>query len=109
MQRMESTGDPGRIQISQTTAAILAAAGLGNMVNPRSGGVEIKGKGVMQTYWLSTSAGVESSSGCSSEGLSSNSTVDQRNERNEEDEPEIQALERRVFDRFGRGSELSSL
>jgi adenylate cyclase len=46
--RMESSGEPGRIQISPDTRAML---GDGWEVEPR-GEVEIRGKGRMQTYFL---------------------------------------------------------
>ncbi len=44
--RMESTGEPGRIHVSQAFAVALGAG-----VTPR-GELEIKGKGLMKTYWL---------------------------------------------------------
>jgi adenylate cyclase len=52
--RMESTGEPGRIHVSeafarQLTIDPLTAASL--TLSPR-GMVEVKGKGAMQTYWL---------------------------------------------------------
>ena len=48
--RMESTGQPGRIQVSEAAAALLRDAH-GIVLEPR-GLVPIKGKGDMQTYWL---------------------------------------------------------
>ena len=50
--RMESTGKPGQIQLSQDTANILTAAGRENWIRPREDLVQAKGKGIMQTYWL---------------------------------------------------------
>jgi adenylate cyclase len=47
--RMESTGEPGRIHVSDAFAQHLAADAL--TLIPR-GLVDIKGKGAMQTYWL---------------------------------------------------------
>ena len=49
---MESTGLPGRIQLSQETANMLIEAGLSAWVAPRRGKVYVKGKGEMQTYWI---------------------------------------------------------
>jgi class 3 adenylate cyclase len=46
--RMESHGEPGRIHISSQMADVLRER---FVVSPR-GAVEIKGKGVMQTFWL---------------------------------------------------------
>lgn len=50
--RMESNGQRERIQLSSTTAELLAKAGKGHWINPREDKVEAKGKGEMQTYWL---------------------------------------------------------
>ena len=49
---MESTGIPTRIQISQQTADLLIGAGKESWIVPREGTVFAKGKGNMQTYWL---------------------------------------------------------
>ncbi len=46
--RMESTSQPGRVQLTAETAALL---GEGYAVHPR-GAVPVKGKGEMQTCWL---------------------------------------------------------
>ncbi|MBI5609772.1 MAG: adenylate/guanylate cyclase domain-containing protein [Deltaproteobacteria bacterium] len=48
--RMESHGEPGRIQVSAETAALL---GEGFALQPR-GEVEVKGKGLMSLYYLET-------------------------------------------------------
>ena len=50
--RMESTGESGRIQLSEDTAMLLAEAGKAKWIEKREGTVDVKGKGVMQTYWL---------------------------------------------------------
>lgn len=52
--RMESMGMKGLIQVSQETADLLVAAGKGNWINPREDKIVAKGKGQLQTYWLST-------------------------------------------------------
>eukprot|EP00538_Stauroneis_constricta_P006255 CAMPEP_0119548160 /NCGR_PEP_ID=MMETSP1352-20130426/2143_1 /TAXON_ID=265584 /ORGANISM="Stauroneis constricta, Strain CCMP1120" /LENGTH=768 /DNA_ID=CAMNT_0007593349 /DNA_START=72 /DNA_END=2378 /DNA_ORIENTATION=+ len=52
--RMESTGTPGRIQVSQATADYLILAGRGKWLTPREDKVFAKGKGEMQTYWINT-------------------------------------------------------
>ncbi len=46
--RMESSGLPGRVQLSEQTAALLAP----EFQIEKRGEVEIKGKGRMTTYWL---------------------------------------------------------
>ncbi|OWA52173.1 Atrial natriuretic peptide receptor 2 [Hypsibius exemplaris] len=48
--RMESTGEPMRIQITQTTETILRY--LGSFTLELRGAVNIKGKGEMNTFWL---------------------------------------------------------
>jgi class 3 adenylate cyclase len=69
--RMESTGARDRVQVSTKTADLLIAAGKSHWVTPRVEKVLAKGKGELQTYWLSmhSSAGtasVSSSSSCES-------------------------------------------
>jgi len=50
--RMESNGVRNRIQVSQSTADLLIAAGKQHWVTAREDLVEAKGKGKMQTYWV---------------------------------------------------------
>lgn len=50
--RMESTGERGRIQLSQSTADCLIAAGKKHWLRPREEPVTAKGKGTMFTFWL---------------------------------------------------------
>ena len=45
--RMESSGEPGRVHITEAVAKVLSEA----HIVPR-GPLEIKGKGTMNTYWL---------------------------------------------------------
>ena len=53
--RMESSCEPGRIQISQDTAELLAAAKKSFWFSPRENKIELKGKGIVQTYVTSAS------------------------------------------------------
>ncbi len=55
--RMESTGAPGRVQLSEATALLLAGVP-GVRLQPR-GGVDVKGKGEVQTFWLLDAHGAE--------------------------------------------------
>lgn len=48
--RMESNGEPLRIHVSQDTKAVLEKFGTFHL-EPR-GGIEVKGKGTMHTFWL---------------------------------------------------------
>jgi hypothetical protein len=50
--RMESNGQKGRIQVSQTTADLLIAAGKERWLTAREDLVDAKGKGKMQTFWV---------------------------------------------------------
>lgn len=50
--RMESTGQRGRIQVSQETADLLMAGGKSHWLKPREDLVVAKGKGELKTYWL---------------------------------------------------------
>lgn len=49
--RMESTSEPGRIHVSEALNEALNDALTKPRTTPR-GTIEIKGKGLMQTYWL---------------------------------------------------------
>ena len=50
--RMESTGQCGRIQISESTKNELVAHGKSAWTTPREDVVHVKGKGDTRTYWL---------------------------------------------------------
>jgi hypothetical protein len=45
---MESTGDAGKIQVSEVTARLLDAGGKGYWLTKRQGTIAVKGKGEMQ-------------------------------------------------------------
>jgi hypothetical protein len=48
-----STGIPGKIQVSEATAALLIAAGKAGWLTPRPDAVEAKGKGTLNTFLVS--------------------------------------------------------
>lgn len=50
--RMESTGQRNKIQLSPDTANILIKNGRGDWLTQRHDKVQVKGKGLMTTYWL---------------------------------------------------------
>jgi len=50
--RMESTGQPTKIQISEQTAELLTQANKSSWFIPRDELITAKGKGTLQTYWL---------------------------------------------------------
>jgi class 3 adenylate cyclase len=55
--RMESTGEKNRIQVSDVTADLIKQTGKGHWLLPRENLVEAKGKGYLQTYWLTFKKG----------------------------------------------------
>ncbi len=50
--RMESTGEPGRIHVSEAFADALRSAPYHNFTLTERGTIDVKGKGAMMTYWL---------------------------------------------------------
>ena len=54
---MESTGQGNRIQLSQSTADLLIKAGKASWIQARRDQVDVKGKGIVQTYWAVHSTG----------------------------------------------------
>ena len=62
---MESCGIAGQIQVSNTTADLLKAAGKGGWLKERKDMVEAKGKGILKTFWLHPRANGEKSSATS--------------------------------------------
>jgi hypothetical protein len=53
--RIESSGEKNRIHLSKQTADLLMASGKENWVRARDAPVTAKGKGQLQTYWLTVS------------------------------------------------------
>ena len=99
--RMESTGEGGRIQVSQATADLLIAAGKSKWITPREDKILAKGKGEMSTWWVAVSS--EASTTMSmSESMGSGPSFDQTDlennfalemsKRNGEEAPKEQAL-----------------
>lgn len=55
--RMESTGEANCIQVSQTTADLLITAKKEHWLEPRAEKIDVKGKGLMQTYFADPQRG----------------------------------------------------
>lgn len=70
---MESTGKPGRIQISEATAGILSAGGKGHWLRERGDRIVAKGKGEMKTFWLEVTSKAASRASSRNSGDSSDS------------------------------------
>ena len=49
---MESTGEPNRVQISDSTREFLTLVGADEFVVKERGEVTVKGKGLMRTFWV---------------------------------------------------------
>ncbi|KAL3941971.1 MAG: hypothetical protein SGARI_000417 [Bacillariaceae sp.] len=77
--RMESTGVPNRIQLSQDTADALTAFGKEDWFEPREDQVEAKGKGYLSTYFLILQSSDTGSCGNSTAGLSSAGSLHSKN------------------------------
>jgi class 3 adenylate cyclase len=50
--RIESTGKPNYIHLSEETAQLLELGGNGHWLLPRKDPVKAKGKGLLKTFWL---------------------------------------------------------
>jgi len=72
---MESSGKPGMIHVSETTAKLLVAAGKEDWISLRDDTPEMKGKGKMTSYWLrAKDKSTEGTSSDGSEGQPAHST-----------------------------------
>lgn len=77
--RMESLSLPGKIQVSAQTARLLVAAMKGDWLTERIGGIEAKGKGTLESYWVTRSQGSSTraslAASVSTDGYSAESVV----------------------------------
>lgn len=72
---MESNGQKGRIQVSQSTAELLVAAGKQDWVTPREDKIEAKGKGWLQTYWVNIDVASSAGTGSNPRTASTNGSM----------------------------------
>ena len=103
--RMESTGKPGQIQLSQETADLLVSAGKERWIRPRDDRVQAKGKGILQTYWLAYSGrsddDAHSSSGYSDqEGDTPIPATTTKNSTNSEED--VKSIDKHIVSWTGR-------
>jgi hypothetical protein len=96
---MESKGKPRHIQVSQATADLLIEAGKEHWVTPREEKIVAKGKGELQTYWVSLTPNKKSSK-------ASNESDDEeyasaKDDDAEDDFPIINAAAGKTSDRLG--------
>jgi len=73
--RIETTGASNRIHLSQDTADLVIKAGKGHWLFKREEMVQAKGKGNLQTYWLSDMGGTTNSVVSDTEELHSEKVV----------------------------------
>jgi class 3 adenylate cyclase len=73
--RMESNGKPNKIHVSQETADQLIAHGKKRWLSVRADKILAKGKGEMQTYWVSTGDASSNGSGTREASLFANGDV----------------------------------
>ena len=84
---MESTGQRGKIQVSEATAMKLRAGGKDSWLAPREDLVEAKGKGTLQTYWVEPIRGANAAVSNMSKTLS---TSEDSCEEEENESPKFQ-------------------
>ncbi|CAB9526252.1 Receptor-type guanylate cyclase gcy [Seminavis robusta] len=97
--RMESTGQGGRIQVSEDTAEQLRARGHGDWLKARRDPVEAKGKGTLSTYWIVFAGAGTRASTCISEGHHSRLDFSCRLQSEESSEPSSDSTgDREVYD-----------
>lgn len=75
--RMESTGIPRMIQVSQATADSLILHGKSGWLSPRQDKVVAKGKGEMQTYFLQINANSSDKQSSSQQSSATHPTASQ--------------------------------
>lgn len=73
--RMESNGVSKKIHVSQATADVLARCGKHHWLSPREDKITVKGKGEMQTYFVTVKSNRNTSSTGSGEGGTKDSTL----------------------------------
>ena len=83
--RMESNGVIGRIQCSQETADELILVGKTQWLTPREGGIDAKGKGRLQTYFVDLTSAKSAASSASRSASDEGTNADEESERAEED------------------------
>lgn len=97
--RMESTGQPGRIQVSEQTARELERLGKKHWLTEREDKVQAKGKGDLTTYWLVDAAPASSRKTSDTRSLSDDecfSVIDEELENSRHAHSELS----KIYDQF---------
>jgi Adenylate and Guanylate cyclase catalytic domain len=72
--RIETSGSAGRIHLSQETADLVTKSGRGHWLTPRNDVVDLKGLGIVQTYWLKIKGEIAQNSSTVENSSDTNST-----------------------------------
>jgi len=86
--RMESTGVKDRIQMSEQTARLIQQAGKGKWIEKRPDKVDVKGKGLQETYFLKEESGGSSTTQSVTSKSSGDPVPTKKNKR-----PSIESIE----------------
>ena len=84
---MESNGVKGKIHVSSHTATELTTKGYSHWVTPREDKIHAKGKGLLQTYWVTVPLEEESGHSSSKRLSSSNGSTKEGESTREEEDP----------------------
>ena len=100
---MESTGVKGKIQVSESTAALLRKSKKAHWLKPRQDLIQVKGKGMMQTFFLDP----QSSPSVDTDAASQKMTTSQYHESSSVKEGGVECapeedLEKRLMSRMSR-------
>lgn len=91
--RMEQTGQPARIQLSKVTAELLILGGKESWLQKRKDAVAVKGRGHMETFWLTQpERGIDTDDGASHTHISANERLNRLIDWNVEQLSEILKL-----------------
>ena len=103
--RMESNGIKGKIHVSEQTAAALRRGGKGHWLTPRVDKIEAKGKGLLQTYFVSVDAASRSSRAHSFGVASSIHSGDpSANAEDDEEEEDVENVQSQLSARLAKDS-----
>ena len=107
--RIENTGLPGRVHLSQEVADLLSRDGKAVWFEPRKDTVTAKGKGELHTYWLVTTATGRSVRGGLRDDCSAHNTEDSMTDLEDIDCLRLNSAQDFTSDRVERGETCEDL